>query len=76
MAKKDWLACADFPKEEYSAYWETAISGDGDEFHCKITSYDTHELLDELRGGGDSREDCIEIAHVWLRAEMPNYKRD
>ena len=75
--KQDLLQVKDFPRSEYTVYWETRVVNGGEyacEFGCRLVGYDGL-VHDEIFGGGDSVDDCLDIVHKWLRAEMPKYKR-
>ena len=70
------LPAADaFPKSEYRAYWETFVNPDTSEWHVRLMSRDTADLLEEKMGRGDSPLSAKRAAKAWAFKQMSKYKR-
>lgn len=72
------LNVADFPKSEYTAFWDICVNCAGQEdggYRVSIYKYDDGAVVDFKVDSAMDREDAIQKAHDWLKVEMPKYKR-
>lgn len=69
---------ADYPKAEYSVYWEIVITGNdkfGYDYEVGIYEYGTGYVLNRIVGHTINRDDADTAAQKWVISNMKKYKR-
>ena len=69
---------ADYPKEEYFAYWEIRVDGDDENgygYGVRIYHRDTGEVLQDIEGDAPTRDEVDALAQQWVLDRFELFRR-
>lgn len=76
--KVDLVNIHDYPKEQYCAYWQIGVDGDDDGgyiYRVLFFSFDNNDVLDDVSGPADTRDEADTLAQTYVLDNIGMYKR-
>ena len=71
----DVIAVKDYPRTQYSAYWEIAIDQKTYTWVARIYSWDSGAVVAEQQGAAPGMEAARHASQTWVKQQMDNYAR-